>query len=701
MLDQEPKSKLRWALTNGAHLAVLSSFALAQPLLDILGKNAAFFAVRGSSSRQIVLFALALVFVLPAALLAIEVIVLFINRRLANAVHLFFVCVLSAVVALYFFTKSDSLSGMTSLVVALCVGAVVAALYWRTSPVRSFLSVLSPAPLVFLALFLFSSQASDLVFSSTPKASAATVVKAKTPVVLVVFDELNAVSLMNAKGKVDAVRYPNFASLARNATWYHSDTTVHRATEGAIPAIVTGDLPQASKLPTFADYPNSLFTLLGKSYQMKVFEPLHLCPKSLCPTTSAQNAEASDTTSSLVSDTGTVYLHLLLPDPYVAHVPPISDTWGNFGKKDTGDNNLAPRTASGNIKACLRGACTFADSISAGDPPTLYYLHAILPHVPYVTLPSGRTYNVVEPDLATTPNGRWLANWSARQTEARYLLQVGYTDRALGVILKRLRKTGIYNKALVIVTADHGCSYQTGNSLRRLPTSANLDDIAFVPLFVKLPGQKKGKINDSFVRSIDILPTIAHVLGVSVPWHVDGHSLVGRRLPANGTVAVQSGSKWVSAPLSTLRAMRSRTLTRKVATYGQGAFSKVYRVGPHRVLLGQSVAALDVRPGTGVRAKLANPSRSALNAVDPSAEVVPVYFQGTIGGTHPAQLDLALALNGKIQAVTQAYVQEGATRFEALVPEKALRSGPNSVTVYAVSGSGHALKLTKLNLGWS
>ena len=39
----------RAALRNGAHLVVLASFALSQPLLDILGRNPAFFAVRESS----------------------------------------------------------------------------------------------------------------------------------------------------------------------------------------------------------------------------------------------------------------------------------------------------------------------------------------------------------------------------------------------------------------------------------------------------------------------------------------------------------------------------------------------------------------------------------------------------------------------------------------------------------------------------
>ena len=54
----------------GVHLFVLSAFALAEPLFDLLGKNAEFFGARGSTSWDVVLFALTLLFVPPALLLA-------------------------------------------------------------------------------------------------------------------------------------------------------------------------------------------------------------------------------------------------------------------------------------------------------------------------------------------------------------------------------------------------------------------------------------------------------------------------------------------------------------------------------------------------------------------------------------------------------------------------------------------------------
>ena len=54
-------------------------------------------------------------------------------------------------------------------------------------------------------------------------------------------------------------------------------------------------------------------------------------------------------------------------------------------------------------------------------------------------------------------------------------------------------RTGLYDRALVVVTADHGVSFRAGQKRRPL-SDANLQDIAYVPLFVKLPHQKRGRI---------------------------------------------------------------------------------------------------------------------------------------------------------------------------------------------------------------
>jgi hypothetical protein len=686
---------VRWALRNGAHLAALSAFALAQPLLDILGKNAAFFAVRGSSSTQIVLFALVVTFALPAVLLAAEVAACLVSRPLASALHLLFVAGLSAVVVLHVLTKSDSLSGVGALLVAAAGGLAVAAIYWRARVVGSFLTILALAPLLFLALFLFDSPVTKLVFVHTPEVQAATV-QSKTPVVVVVFDEFSTTTLMNKSGGIDAGRFPSFAALARDATWYRSASTVFWETVGAVPAILTGSRPKPNSLPTYSEYPRNLFTLLGKSYRLRVVETLtHLCPTNLCPDSTASQ-EVSGAAGSLASDAGVVYLHLLVPDPYAADLPPISDSWGNFGGKAQAKAEPVRRTASGEIEPCARSVCRFTDELSSDPEPTLYFLHTALPHWPYFYLPSGRRNDVQERPLGGYKNGHWLATWTALQGKQRYMLQLGYTDRALGLILRRLKETGLYDRALLVVTADHGVSFRGGDQRRRA-TPTNLDDIAFMPLFVKLPGQKQGRVDDGFARTIDILPTIAHVLGIRMPWLVQGKSLVGRRLPRDGTITVvNDGGGRASGRLSALRRKRVQTLAQHLATFGTGSFAPVYRLGPHRELLGRRIANLTVRPST---AGAQIDGRAFLDAVDPNAEFVPTFLAGTVTGKHPSQLDLAVALNGRIAAVTQTFSQDGKTQFSALYPESALRPGRNVVDVFAVRGPGRRLSLEELRGG--
>ena len=679
------ESRLRRALRHGAHLTALSAFALAQPLLDILGKNAAFFAVRGSSSTQIVLFALAVTFALPAALLAVELAVDLFSRPLAGALHLVFVAGLSAVVVLHALTKADALSGVGALVVAAVAGAAVAALYRRARIVGSFLSVLAAAPLLFLALFLFNSSASKLVFVSTPKVEAATV-KAKTPVVLIVFDELTTVSLMDRNERVDAGRYPNFARLARESTWFRSGTSADWLTEGNVPAILTGKTPKSNRLPIYSEYPQNLFTLLGKSYRLRAIEAItHLCPKSLCRDTPQSPEAVSDTTGSLASDAGIVYLHLLVPDPYANDLPPISETWGNFGAH-TGEEKEEPtrRTSSGKLEPCGRRVCEFADLISRDRKPTLYYFHTVLPHWPFVYLPSGRRWTLSARPLDAYKEGHWLSAWTALQGEQRYLLQLGYTDRALGFVMRRLRRQGVWDRALVIVTGDEGESFR-GGSQRRRPRQDNLDDIAFVPLFVKLPGQTTGRVEDGLAPSIDVLPTIAHVLDVRIPWRTDGKSLIGRRLPGDGTVSVLLDVRRVSAPLSALRAKRKQTLAEQVRLFGTRTFEPVYRFGPRPELVGRRVGGLAVRPGS---ARVQLEGRSLLAAVDPSAELVPNYIAGSVSGAGSQELELAIALNGTIEATTKTFAQDGETRFAAFVPERVLRRGRNDVEVYAVVPGG-------------
>ena len=69
--------------------------------------------------------------------------------------------------------------------------------------------------------------------------------------------------------------------------------------------------------------------------------------------------------------------------------------------------------------------------------------------------------------------------------------------------------------------------------------------------------------------------------------------------------------------------------------------------------------------------------------------VVPVRVTGQMtDGTVRPGTALAIAVNGRVEAMTRAFALDGRTQFVALVPELSFRSGQNAVDVYSVRRVG-------------
>ena len=543
--------RLRVPASRGAQLLAASGFALAQPLFDLLGKNAEFFAVRGSTPGDIVLFALVVTFVPALVLLAIEVVVSVVSEPAGYALHLAFLAFLGAVFGVQVL-KRTGVDGTTVLIAgAVAIGLGLALAVWKLPAARSFLTVLAAAPLVFLALFLLHSPTSKLVISSGTAEAAAIRTRATTPIVFLLLDEFPVIDLQQADGGIDAKRFPNFARLAASSTWYRNTTTVSASTTVAVPAILTGQKPKRGALPIFRDHPNNLFTLLGKRYRMVVHESqTRLCPQRLCK---QKTADTGSRLSSLYSDVRVVYLHLIAPPELEQRLPVIDESWGNFGSGSS--EEAAPAVTDSNVPpkvdldtfylSRVRDFRRFVASFRkpGSGPPTLYFLHDLLPHTPWLYFPDGRARAVSSTNAPGRNGERWFNGQLATQAWQRHLLQVGYTDRLLGTFIARLHKVGLWDKALVIVTPDHGISFR-GGDLRRRPTHENLAELGFTPLFVKYPGQSEAQVVDSrHVTTLDILPTIADVLGITIPWHIGGHlGAAGRRRLERGRRGRRAGA---------------------------------------------------------------------------------------------------------------------------------------------------------------
>ena len=107
-----------------------------------------------------------------------------------------------------------------------------------------------------------------------------------------------------------------------------------------------------------------------------------------------------------------------------------------------------------------------------------------------------------------------------------YDAEIHSADRAFGTLVALLRKLGLYDSALVVVTSDHGEEFgehgQMGWHHHTL-----YDELLHVPLLVKLPkGIRAGTTVEETVRGIDIAPTMLTAIGRSVPSDFEGRDVL-------------------------------------------------------------------------------------------------------------------------------------------------------------------------------
>jgi hypothetical protein len=470
---------------------------------------------------------------------------------------------------------------------------------------------------------------------------------AKPPIVFVVFDALPGSMLMKADGQIDAERFPGFAELARRSTWYPNATTVHDRTIRSIPAMLDGRWPTNTRAPLIRDHPLNLFTLLQDSYRVYADEEgTQLCPLSVCRQQRRK---------------------------------------------------LGPLLHGGREQR-FAAALSRLGGPSASKRPQLWFVHLLFPHEPLRYFPSGTAYEGgVDPEPALDGNESFDNEFLTRQSEQRHLLQLEYTDTLIQRLLARLRATGLYDKALIVVTADHGISFQVKSSpaepfregqigWRRDLTRANGQDVAFVPLFVKTPGQRRGATDNSWVRTLDILPTILRAAHVKGPSTLAGHPL-GEPRPTPKTLSVLTNRAGLVKlePKQLIRG-RAATLAARARRFGTGAdVQRLFRIGPHPELLGRATNRL-VRSSASVELHARFRGARRFLAVDTQGGRVPANVIGWLDGQAPAERDLAVAVNGRIAAVGKSFEPIGKDHvsFSLLVPETAFRDGYNDVRLYEV-----------------
>lgn len=705
---KKPRSAL---FLDALEIFALSSFAFAQPLFSLLQKNPNFFVARQSGPWDIILLAVGLCLIPPLLLSVLELLTSLISWKLQRGVHILLLTFLGGLILLPLLKSWGWLPRTRQMVLVFLFTLIGAFLYHRLRTRQVSLLFLLPAIIIFPMLFLLRPPVYKMVFQTRHDPSDPGVPAGNpAPVIMIVFDEFPLASLLNDHLEINPYRYPRFSAFAKESTWFRNATTVNESTLNAIPSILDGHYPRPdlALLPNATDHPRTLFTLLGQAYDFHVLEnETQLCPESLCGKVVASPPRVRQVRT-LVSDLGVLYLYQILPGTFSQWLPDISFAWKNFAPQKKEIKTLSRRVNSyldsGDYIGRPEDFRNFVDSIAPSTKPALHYLHPLLPHIPWQYFPSGRQYTedieirgMHAPDDSKMAQDFWSENqWLVIQAYQRHILQVSLVDGLLGYLIDHLKEIGIYDSALIVVTADHGCSFHTGVSRRR-PTADNYADILAVPLFMKMPHQKKGKVDDQNVETVDILPTLADVLKAPLPWQVDGRSLLRSDSPPRQqkTFINEPGERLTFG--KTLEPMLD-SVKEKVRIFGNGAQpGEIFRVGKYGQLVEKNVAEMNLTDQDSSRIQLEQ--SPFFNSVDLQSDFLPALIQGQI---QPPRKEssrpryLAVALNGKVRAVTESIWIEGKELFSALVPEWSFRNGANDVRVFMISDPQGNLILDEL-----
>lgn len=161
------------------------------------------------------------------------------------------------------------------------------------------------------------------------------------------------------------------------------------------------------------------------------------------------------------------------------------------------------------------------------ETPFLLFLNYMDCHLPYKLRTPDR-YRFIEPEhrdradavpqdpFATMASGRELSETELEDLQGLYDGALYHLDRQIGRLDEALRRLGLADDTILVVTSDHGESFGEHGLLDH--QYGLYEHLIAVPLILRLPaGQFAGREISSLVQLTDVMPSVAEWIGVPVP----------------------------------------------------------------------------------------------------------------------------------------------------------------------------------------
>jgi arylsulfatase A-like enzyme len=166
--------------------------------------------------------------------------------------------------------------------------------------------------------------------------------------------------------------------------------------------------------------------------------------------------------------------------------------------------------------------------------PFFFWLHIISPHGPYATQePYLGTFE--SSPMARTPATSQIENGFSTQIDAerervltgRYDEAVLMADDVIGQFLDLLKIQGLFDRSLIVVTADHGESFHPLYSGHGGPLLT--EDLIRVPCMIKPPFYHGAKREPLLFEQSDVTPTILSMANLPIPASIEGKAYASKQ----------------------------------------------------------------------------------------------------------------------------------------------------------------------------
>ena len=660
----------------------MSTLAVAQPILDLYGKNPTVFSAAKLSSLEVALFVLIVMFVPALLATGLDRVTRFLGPKVNEATRLWVLAGFSFLVGLAVASWVNVDNNIGAFAIAAVFAVVLPVAFDKKKIVREWSRWLAATSLAVLVGAVVQLQP-ILIQSNGPK-SDAVIAKKDISVLQIVLDEFPLYALLGTDGAINAERFPGFAELASGSTWYRNNVAESNFTHQAVPAILASAVPQQSGGPFLAQYPKNIFTLYAGKTTVAGIEPVtSLCPKNLCHGSDSQNSIFEfGRFKKFLRDASYVYGQRVLPPVLRERIPSTAGAWGGFGAVADKFKEQFDVGALSQVDALSVGAKSLID-----DPNSrVQVVHALVPHAPWRITPDNRVAPLSSSISTSNPE----SDEGVRDTYQTFLYQVSAADSAITKVIKDLKSAGRWDNTMVVLTADHGISFIPTLPQRHTDfvEQDSVNDIYRIPTFIKYPGQKSGVVSDCAMTNLDILPTIIETTGTKTSWTFGGKS-VASACPTGRTRTVVSATGETAVLADGFEKVLERSKHYAEIVSNVGPARVVAAVGASAELIGKPLSAAETN--SNVAAWTVNQKKLFSNVSMERGAKVPSLITGLIrvnGSLDPGTEGIVVVDGVAAGVIGELSGARGLVEYTAVLDYTMLTAGQHAVELFVRDPAG-------------